>query len=147
VLCQLVFQQRLTDTALFAELAGELDAARALNERMQAFFGRWHAASHGRNPRAMLDQGELPWFAAMNATLHDALDDMGVRQRLRENVTLLQSLAATIVERGAMDGGSALSDPMIDLLDATGRTSLFAEATGVASTSGHGDSARVSRAI
>jgi flavin-dependent dehydrogenase len=125
VLCQLVFQQRLTDAALFAELADELDAARALNERMQAFFGRWHTQSQASNPRAMLDQGELAWFAAMNATLHDTLDDAGVRQRLRENVTLLQGLALTIVERAAADGGEVLRTAMADLALSKQRPELF----------------------
>ncbi|WEN15333.1 tryptophan 7-halogenase [Rhodanobacter sp. AS-Z3] len=125
VLCQLVFQQRLTDAALFAELGAELDGARLLNERMQAFFGRWHACSAGSNPRAMLDQGDLPWFAAMNATLHDSLDDAGVRTRLRENVALLQGLAATIVERAAADGNDSLRDEMNDLSHAQQRPVLF----------------------
>jgi len=147
VLCQLVFQQRLTDAALFAELADELDAARTLNERMQAFFGQWHAKSQARNPRVMLDQGELAWFAAMNASLHDALDDARVRQRLRENVALLQRLAATIVERGATDGGSSLSDPMIDMQDAPGRMILFADVATVASKSGYSGGPRRTRAI
>ena len=126
VLCQLVFQHRLTDAALFAELAPELEAARALNERMQAFFLRWHARSRGRNPRAMLDQRELPWFAAMNATLHDRLDDAGVRRRLRDNAALLQSLAATIVDRAAGAAGAALREGMTDIADTTAaRTMLF----------------------
>ena len=125
VLCQLVFQQRLTDAALFAELSPELEAARALNERMQAFFLRWHACSQGRNPRAMLNQGDLPWFAAMNATLHDRLDDAGVRVRLRENVTLLQGLAANIVERAAADGGDSLREAMDDLASAQPPPVLF----------------------
>lgn len=125
VLCQLVFQQRLGDAALFAELAAELDRARTLNERIQAFFLRWHAASSGRNPRAMLDQRELPWFAAMNATLHDELDDHGVRERLRGNVCLLEGLAATIVERAAADGGNGLCASMEDLAAAPQRPALF----------------------
>ncbi|HET6430642.1 NAD(P)/FAD-dependent oxidoreductase [Dyella sp.] len=125
VLCQLVFQQRLTDATLFAELAPELDRARALNERMQAFFIRWHAASQRRNPRVMLDQGELPWFAAMNATLHDALDDAGVRARLRANVALLEGLAATIVERASADGGEAMRETMDDLAGAPSAPALF----------------------
>jgi flavin-dependent dehydrogenase len=125
VLCQLVFQQRLTDAALFAELASELDAARTLNERMQAFFTRWHACSRGPNPRAMLDQGELPWFAAMNASLHDPLDDAGIRARLRENVALLQGLAATIVERASAGGNNSLSETMVDLVATQQRTVLF----------------------
>ncbi|MEO5830726.1 MAG: halogenase, partial [Rhodanobacter sp.] len=125
VLCQLVFQQRLTDAALFAELAPELDAARALNERMQAFFTRWHACSRGHNPRAMLDQGELPWFAAMNATLHDLLDDAGIRARLRENVALLQGLAASIVERAATTSDDSLREAMADVVATQQRPALF----------------------
>jgi hypothetical protein len=125
VLCQLVFQRRLTDAALFAELADELETARALNERMQGFFGHWHAQSQARNPRAMLDQGELAWFAAMNGTLHDTLDDAGVRQRLRENVALLQGLALTIVERAVADGGEALRAAMADLALSKQRPELF----------------------
>ncbi len=127
VLCQLMFQHRLDDTALLAELGPELEGTRALNVRMQAFFGRWHARSRGRNPRAMLDQGELPWFAAMNAGLHDALDDAGVRARLRANIALLRALAATIVDRAATLAGDAMRDGMDDLAaDASTRPELFA---------------------
>lgn len=129
VLCQLVFQQRLADAALFAELAPELEGTRALNERMQAFFGRWHARSRGHNPRAMLDQRELPWFAAMNATLHDSLDDAGVRARLRDNIVLLRSLASTIVDRAAAAAGETLREGMDDLATAAAaRPELFAAA-------------------
>lgn len=128
VLCQLVFQRRLTDAALFADLAQELDAARTLNERMQAFFRRWHALSQRHNAATMLDQGELPWFAAMNASLHDELDDTGVRQRLRDNVALLHGLAATIVERAVADGGEALREAMDDLAAAGAEPRLFAAA-------------------
>jgi flavin-dependent dehydrogenase len=128
VLCQLVFQQRLADASLFTDLARELEAAQALNERMQAFFGRWHALSQGRNPRGMLDQGLLPWFADMNATLHDPLDDAALRTRLRENLDLLEGLAASIVERAVADGGDALRDDMRDLARARLRPTLFAAA-------------------
>ena len=128
VLCQLMFQQRLDDAALFADLAPELELAQALNQRVQQFFLRWHALSHGRNPRAMLDQRELPWFTRMNATLHDALDDAALRARLRENVALLEGLAATIVERAVADGGGALRGEMHDLARARQRPVLFAAA-------------------
>ncbi len=123
-----MFQQRLDDAALFADLAPELELAQALNQRMQQFFLRWHALSHGRNPRAMLDQRELPWFARMNATLHDVLDDAALRARLRENVALLEGLAATIVERAVADGGGALRGEMHDLARARQRPVLFAAA-------------------
>jgi len=128
VLCQLVFQQRLGDAALFADMARELETAQALNERMQQFFGRWHVLSQGRNPRGMLDQGMLPWFAEMNATLHDQLSDAALRTRLRENVDLLGGLAASIVERAVADGGDSLRGDMRDLARARLRPTLFAAA-------------------
>ena len=128
VLCQLVFQQRLGDAALYMDLARELETAQALNERMQAFFQRWHGLSQGRNPRGMLDQGKLPWFAEMNATLHDQLDDAGLRARLRQNLELLEGLAAGIVERAVADGGDALRADMHDLARARTRPPLFAAA-------------------
>lgn len=128
VLCQIVFQKRLGDAALFAELGPELESARALNERMQVFFLRWHAMSKGRNPKVMLDQRELPWFAAMNATLHDILDDAGVRQRLRANVELLECLATTIVERAVAEAGEELGSEMSDLVSSQPQPTLFATA-------------------
>lgn len=128
VLCQLVFQQRLGDAALFAELAREFECAQTLNARMQSFFPRWHARSQGRNPRILLDQRELPWFAAMNATLHDPLDDASLRARLRQNVELLEGLAATIIDRAVADVGHALRRDMGDLARARLRPLLFAAA-------------------
>ena len=96
VLCQLVFQQRLTDFELMAEVSAELQQAEALNRRMQALFRTWHASGDARNPAALLDQGGLDWFYELNRGLHDVLDDDGVRQRLRENVALLRRLALAI---------------------------------------------------
>jgi hypothetical protein len=110
VLCQLVFQDRLADVELIGSLGAELDTARALNVRMQAFFHRWHEVARGKNGGAMLDQGKLDWFAAMNATLHDTLDTESITHRIRDNIVLLQDLAATIVERAASDDSSLLDE-------------------------------------
>lgn len=126
VLCQLVFQQRLGDKVLFADMARELEAAQTLNVRMQAFFLEWHPLSHGRNPPGLFDQTELAWFASMNSTLRDKLDDAGIRARLRENVELLEGLAAMIVERAVADGGGTLRAHMQGLADARQRPILFA---------------------
>jgi hypothetical protein len=126
VLCQLVFQQRLDDAPLYADLARELDLAQRLNERMQGFFRRWHAHSANRNHPVMLDQQDLPWFADMNATLHEELDDASLRLRLRRNVSLLEGLAAAIVERATADGGGSRHDDMSDLARARSRPLLFA---------------------
>lgn len=121
ILCQIVFQHRLTDLALLGDIRSQLEHARALNDQMQQLFRDWNLAHPGRNERQMLDQYALPWFAGMNATLHDALDDMQLRARLRENVDLLEGLAATLRERAAADGtplrdngaGSSRSRPML----------------------------------
>ena len=106
VLCQLVFQQRLTDLALLGEMRPALERARELNDRMQQLFRDWHAVDPGRNERRMLDQCELPWFAEMNRSLHDPLDDMQLRARLRANVELLEGLATTLVERAVAAGAT-----------------------------------------
>ena len=126
VLCQLVFQQRLGDAALFADMARELEAANALNTRMQGFFRHWHTLSHGRNLKGFLDQGELAWFAAMHRDLRKRLDDAGVRARLRENVELLEGLAAMIAERAIGDGGAALRGDLPDRPHTRPRPELFA---------------------
>jgi hypothetical protein len=81
----------------------ELVAAAELNTAMQGFFQRWHAVSERRNRKTMMDQRELTWFADMNTTLHDKLDDEALASRLRHNVGMMRSLAATIVERAAED--------------------------------------------
>ena len=103
VLCQLVFQDRLGDAAFITRMGEELVAAADLNTAMQGFFQRWHAVSERRNRKTMMDQRELTWFADMNATLHDKLDDEALASRLRHNVGMMRSLAATIVERAAED--------------------------------------------
>ena len=101
VLCQLVFQDRLTDIALLGDLRSELDQAQALNRRMQMFFRRWHAESRNRNEAVMLDQRELAWFVEMNRGLHDALPTAELAQRLRDNVMLMHRLAAAIGRRAS----------------------------------------------
>ncbi|MEO5595790.1 MAG: NAD(P)/FAD-dependent oxidoreductase [Lysobacteraceae bacterium] len=106
VLCQLVFQQRLTDIALLGEMRGVLEDANELNRRMQAFFLQWHAhnADTHDNPAVMLDQGRLPWFYEINRTLHDTLDDAQLRLRLRENVVQLRALGEAILQRASESG-------------------------------------------
>ncbi|SEW21687.1 tryptophan 7-halogenase [Luteibacter sp. 329MFSha] len=103
VLCQIVFQGRLGDSDFIARMGPEFAEATELNTTMQAFFQRWHEVSERRNPRAMLDQRDLAWFADMNGTLHDRLDDEALVARLRRNVGMMRALAATIVERAAVD--------------------------------------------
>lgn len=116
VLCQLVFQDRLADLRLLGELKPELERAQALNVHVQALLADWHRRGGHGNPAVMLDQGELDWFHELNRGLHDALDDAGVRARLRDNLALLERLAATLEARA----GSPRADapPGLDLFDA-----------------------------
>ena len=111
VLCQLMFQQRLTDLELLGELRDELALAQALNTRMQALFLRWHEADAGHSQREMLDQCSMDWFAELNATLGDTLDDREVRERLRHNVHLLEGLADAINLQAAQ-ADPALAAPL-----------------------------------
>lgn len=52
-----------------------------------------------------MDQQELAWFALLDARLHEQLDDVRVRARLRENIELLRRLADTL----AADAAGSLS--------------------------------------
>ena len=111
VLCQLVFQQRLADVALFADVAPELALAQELNQRMQACFRQWHETTAPQNPPVIFDQRQLPWFVALNEGMHDVLDDAGVRERLRENVRLLQGLADAMAAQAAASGADVDDTP------------------------------------
>jgi len=113
VLCQLFFQNRLTDRAAISELHEPLMRARRLNAAMQTFLRTWGQHSKARraerapsvadNPARMLDQASLPWFAELNRGLRDPLDDAQFRQRLLDNIAQLTQLAAEIA-------GEALND-------------------------------------
>ena len=122
VLCQLVFQNRLTDFALLGAVRADLERAAALNRRMQLFFRRWHAASRNRNERAMLDQRDLEWFVAMNRGLHDVLTTDELATRLRTNVAMMHALAGAIGNRASaacagLDAGEAGGDEAVPAPD------------------------------
>jgi len=123
VLCQLVFQQRLTDLAVLGRVQASLARARGLNLRMQQWFRDWHAIDPGHGEREMLDQCSLAWFTELNRGLHDALDEAGLVARLAEHADLLEALADAIVLQAAR-GDARLGAPL------SGRTppALFAHA-------------------
>jgi flavin-dependent dehydrogenase len=104
VLCQLVFQRRLVDTALFAELGPALMEGQRLNERVQELFRDWHATAPAERPALMLDQQRLAWFRELNEGMHETLDDAGVRARLKANLALLREVAGAIAALAARDG-------------------------------------------
>ncbi|MGA7437468.1 MAG: tryptophan 7-halogenase [Luteibacter sp.] len=125
VLCQIVFQNRLGDAEFIAHMGPELTGSAELNIEMQGFFQRWHAVSGKRNHKHMMDQRDLTWFADMNRTLHDVLDDESLAARLRNNVRMMRLLAAGSIERAIADHPE-LIEGYEHLLDIEGtRTKLF----------------------
>jgi hypothetical protein len=96
VLCQLFFQHRLTDLTLMARMRDEFSLCMQLNEAMQKLMREWSHVSAKRNPRQMLDQASLDWFAELNRGLRDKFDDAGLKARLRETIGQLKALAAEI---------------------------------------------------
>lgn len=107
VLCQLVFQDRLTDRRATVALGDPLQRARDLNARMQALMRAWGKATdpkrsngararHAARGGVMLDQASLPWFAELNRGLRDTLDDAAFHARVVANVAQLEALADEI---------------------------------------------------
>ena len=96
VMCQLYYQGKLTDAGAMGRLQQPLAAVQQLNAAMQSFLRAWDAA--GRRPDAprMLDQASLPWFAELNRSLTDTLDDPAFAQRLHANLAQLDRLALQI---------------------------------------------------
>ena len=122
VLCQLVFQNRLTDRKAILALGEPLQRARRLNEHMQLLMRAWGEATDPKQRRgessgesagalarkaahrgAMLDQASLPWFAELNRGLRDTLDDDGFHARVVANVAQLEALAEAIVAMATHD--------------------------------------------
>jgi len=97
VLSQLFFQNRLADLGAMSHLRTELAQCQQLNLAVQAFVREWSAHSAKRNPAVMLDQAALPWFAELNRSLLDTLDDAQFRARLRASTAQLHRLAADML--------------------------------------------------
>jgi flavin-dependent dehydrogenase len=132
VLCQLFFQNRLTDMRMLSALRDELNGSRALNFAMQDFLREWSARSQCRNRPVLLDQSKLDWFAELNRGLRDPLDDAGFKARIRETTQRLQALAREIVataraEHADLDA-SALLVLLADQPDAGTAGMLFGAA-------------------
>ena len=99
VLAQFFFQGRLTDLAALGGLRDELAHCQRLNLAVQTFLRAWSAVSARRNPAVMLDQAALPWFAELNRSLGDPLDDAAFRARIRGSTQQLRGLAVEMLAR------------------------------------------------
>jgi len=134
ILCQLFFQNRLTDVVSIGRLSNELTHCTALNKAVQAFMREWSRLSPKRHAPDMLDQAKLPWFADLNRSLNDTLDEQGFRERIRQNTALLNSLATQIVERAQAQCPQLDATAVLKLLEGAALNAagadrmLFAEA-------------------
>ncbi len=112
VLAQFFFQNRLTDLGALSALRDELALCQKLNTAVQSFLREWSTRSEKKNPAVMLDQALLPWFAELNRSLNDTLDDAQFRARIRASTAQLDALAAEMLARGCAEhpglNGSAL---------------------------------------
>lgn len=130
VLSQFFFQRRLTDLAAMGALRDELAQCQKLNVAVQAFLREWSSVSPKRNPAVMLDQAALPWFAELNRSLNDTLDDAQFRARLRASTVQLKALASEMLARACAEhpalDGSALR-ALAGAPAAAGGVSMFAE--------------------
>ena len=111
VLAQFFFQKRIADLAALSKLRDELAQCQKLNLVVQALLREWSTHSHKHNPAVMIDQASMPWFAELNRSLGDTLDDAQFRSRLRESTARLQALAGEIAGRAcsaypALEGGA-----------------------------------------
>ena len=113
VLCQLFFQERLTDRAMITRLEAPLKRAKDLNERVQSTLRDWgRDAKDASHPTGtMLDQASLPWFAELNRGLRDRLDDAAFEQRIVANVAQLATLADEIAAMAAADRAPRTTQP------------------------------------
>jgi flavin-dependent dehydrogenase len=114
VMCQLFFQNRLTDVVVMGRMQKTLAKVQQLNIAMQKFLRAWSAVSRQHNPPQMLDQSRLDWFAEMNRGLTDELDGDGFKQRMEAMLAQLDALAVEIVTRATaaypmLDGAAILS--------------------------------------
>ena len=112
VLAQFFFQDRLTDLGALSALRDELARCQKLNAAVQTFLREWSSHSEKKNPSVMLDQASLPWFAELNRSLNDTLDDAQFRARIRASTEQLNVLAAEMLARACAEhpglDGSAL---------------------------------------
>ncbi|MGJ7614200.1 MULTISPECIES: NAD(P)/FAD-dependent oxidoreductase [unclassified Variovorax] len=99
VLSQIFFQQRLTDLHALGGLKSEMQHCQRLNVAVQTLLRHWSAASERANPAVMLDQAAMPWFAELNRSLKDTLDDAAFRARIRASTVQLRQLAGEILAR------------------------------------------------
>ncbi len=108
VLAQFFFHRRLTDLPAFSSVRDDLAHGKLLNVEVQALLRGWSEASPAdakANPATMHDQASLPWFAELNRSLLDTLDDAAFRDRIRGSIAQMRDLAGEIADRAEATPG------------------------------------------
>ena len=120
VLAQMFCQERLTDLASLSHLRDELAVCQKLNIEVQNYLRAWGEVSQRRNLPVMLDQASVPWFVALNRSLHDSrLSDAEYRERIRAAARTLQQLAGELLQRGQKEHKGLNGAALRALLPAT----------------------------
>ncbi|MBU6257720.1 MAG: NAD(P)-binding protein [Burkholderiales bacterium] len=120
VLAPLFFQGRLTDLRALAQLRDELATCRQLNDAVQVYLRHWSERSARRNPPRMLDQAAVPWFAELNRSLQDRLDDNAFVEALRAATRRLRALATEILARGGVEHAALAGGELAAAIEAGG---------------------------
>ena len=129
LMCQLFFQNKLTDIVTMGRMGRNFAAVEKLNVAVQAFLNRWSDVSKRHNPARMLDQSRLAWFAELNRGLTDKLNEENFKLRIEEMLTQLDVMAVEIVNYARtahpeLDGDEVLSFVSQDV-EAGGVSMLF----------------------
>jgi flavin-dependent dehydrogenase len=120
VLAPMFFATRLTDMGALSHLRDDLAACQKLNVAVQTYLRAWGQLSAKRNPAVMLDQASLPWFAELNRSLQDSLDDAAFRSKLKTAARTLRMLATEVLARGAEEHPRLDGRVLQAVLDAAG---------------------------
>jgi hypothetical protein len=99
------FHRRLTDLMAFAGARATLDHSGALNREIQQLFRAWHRSS-GDIACTFIDIPAIPFMHALNRGLQDRLDEVQFRDRLQDNLALLDRLAGEILAFAKLDDPS-----------------------------------------
>ncbi len=120
VLAPLFFDARLTDMATLSHLREELTGCQKLNVAVQNYLRAWSPFSAKRNPALMLDQAMVPWFAELNRSLEDRLDNDAFRAKLRASARRLRALATEVLARGSTEHPALDGTALAAAIDAAG---------------------------
>jgi flavin-dependent dehydrogenase len=124
VLSQFFFQNRLTDLASLSALRDELEQCKRLNLAVQQFLREWSSLSAKRNPAVMIDQASMDWFAELNRSLTDSLDDAAFRERLRRSHGQLLALAWQTLALAKRECPALRADSLVEQLTQAGNEAL-----------------------